>query len=516
MAFIQGDTRLLLQDLVVAIPPLIILLFFIKCLFFDAPLSNKNLPPSPSRLPVLGNFHQLGLLPHRNLRSLAQKHGPIMLLHFGSVPTLVLSSADAARQVMKVQDIWFSDRPDSSLSRRLLYNGKDISVAPYGEYWRQLKSISVLQLLSNKRVQSFRELREEETALMVNNIRDLSSSVPVNLSELFVTLTNDVSCRSAFGKKYSEEGSGRESKMLLKEFLELLGSYSFADFVPWLGWIDQISGLDAKVDRVSKKLDEFLQGVVQEHMEKEKANLGEKDIHSEHKEDFVDILLRIQKETTHGISIENDSVKAILLDIYAAGTNTTATVLEWAMSELFRHPYVMNMVQTEIRGILGCKPDITDEDLEKMQYLRAVIKETLRLHPPIPLLVPRSAREDVKVNGYNIAAGTMVITNAWAIGRDPATWNEPEHFLPERFLNSSIDFKGQDFQLIPFGAGRRGCPGIAFAMATNEFVLANLLHKFDWKLPNGTTRENLDMSEKPSLTIQRKVPLLAVAISCCC
>lgn len=518
MVFLQeGNTRLLLQDLVVALPPLILLLYFIKWLFFNAPVSNKNLPPSPSRLPVMGNFHQLGLFPHRNLQSLAQKHGPVMLLHFGSVPTLVLSSEDTAREVMKIQDIIFCDRPESSLNRRLLYNMKDISVAPYGEYWRQLKSICVLQLLSNKRVQSFRKLREEETALMVNKIQDLSSfSVPVDLSELFVTLTNDVSCRSAFGKKYSEEGSGREFKKLLKEFLELLGSYSFADFVPWLGWVDRISGLDAKVDRVSKKLDEFLQGVVQEHVDKHEIQLGEKSNHIEHKEDFVDILLRIQKETTHGILIKNDSVKAILLDIYAAGTDTTATVLEWAMSELFRHPYVMNMVQKEVREILGRKPDITDDDLGKMQYLRAVIKETLRLHPPIPLLVPRAAREDVKVHGYDIAAGTMVITNAWAIGRDPTTWNEPEEFQPERFLNSSIDFKGQDFQLIPFGAGRRGCPGIAFAMATNEFVLANLLHKFDWKLPGGINGENLDMSERPSLTIQRKLPLLAVATSCCC
>ena len=188
------------------------------------------------------------------------------------------------------------------------------------------------------------------------------------------------------------------------------------------------------------------------------------------------------------------------------------------MSELLRNPNVMNKVQNEIREILGCKPDIEEiqeNDLEKMQYLKAVIKETLRLHPPIPLLVPRSAREDVKLNGYDIAAGTMVIINAWAIGRDPATWNKPEQFEPERFLNSSIDFKGHDFQLIPFGAGRRGCPGIAFAMATNEFVLANLLRMFDWKLPEGTTEENLDMSETAGSTAHRTVPLLAVATSCC-
>ncbi|KAK1363191.1 hypothetical protein POM88_038752 [Heracleum sosnowskyi] len=163
------------------------------------------------------------------------------------------------------------------------------------------------------------------------------------------------------------------------------------------------------------------------------------------------------------------------------------------MTELLRHPNVMNTVQKEVRDILSSKPNITDKDLEKMQYQKAVIKETLRLHPPIPLLIPRSAREDVKMNNYDIAAGTMVLINAWAIGRDSATWNEPEEFLPER----------------------RGCPGIAFAMATNELVLANLLHKFDWKLPNGTTVENLDMSESTGVTIHRKVPLLAVATSCC-
>ncbi|KAL1810373.1 hypothetical protein ACET3Z_027363 [Daucus carota] len=488
----QEEARMLLKDLLLALLPSLLLLFLVKWLFFNATVSNKKLPPSPSKLPILGNFLQLGLLPHRNLWSMAQKHGPFMLLHFGSVPTLVLSSADAAREVMKIQDIMFCDRPESSVGRRMLYDRKDISAAPYGEYWRQLKSIFVLQLGSNKRVQAFRRLREEETALMMNKIKDMSvPSLPVDLSELFLTLNNDISCRSAFGRKYSEGGNGREFIKLLREFLELLGALSFRDFIPWLGWVDRITGLDARLDRVSKQLDEFLQ-----------ANA-------------VRDALRIQKETTHGISIDNDSVKAILLDIYAGGTDTTSTALEWAMTELLRHPNVIKTAQKEIREVLGYRTDITDKDLEKMQYLKAVIKETLRLHPPVPLLVPRSAREDVKVNGYDIAARTMVITNAWAIGRDPATWNDPEQFQPERFLNSSIDIKGHDFQLIPFGAGRRGCPGIAFAMATNEFVLANLLHKFDWKLPDGTTRENLDMSESSGVSVHRQFPLLAVATSHC-
>lgn len=195
--------------------------------------------------------------------------------------------------------------------------------------------------------------------------------------------------------------------------------------------------------------------------------------------------------------------------MFAAGTDTTSTVLEWVMTELLRHPSIMKKLQNEVREIVKDKQDVTDEDLEKMHYLKAVIKETLRFHTPIPLLVPRVARKDVKIMGYDISAGTMVITNAWAIGRDPVSWDEPEKFEPDRFLNSSIDFKGLDFELIPFGAGRRGCAGIAFAMATNEFVVANLVPKFDWKLPD--EGKEMDVRDRPGVAIHRYVPLLAVA-----
>ncbi|KAK4479375.1 hypothetical protein RD792_014887 [Penstemon davidsonii] len=464
------------------------------------PSQNKKFPPSPPKLPILGNIHQLGSLPHQNLHSLARKHGPLMLIHLGHVPTLIVSSANAAREIMKSNDLIFSNRPQSSKARRLLYDCKDVSIAPYGEYWRQLKSICVLQLLSNKRVQSFHSIREDETALVVEKIRGSRS---VNLSEMFSGLTNDVVCRSALGKKYSEGEIGKKFLMLLQEFVDLLGSFSIGVFIPWLSWINRVNGFDARVDRVAKELDDFLEGVIEERM---KFSPSE-----QNGENFVDILLDIYRNNTTGVSIDRDSIKAIILDVFSAGTDTSSTVLEWAMAELIRHPEVMRKLQLEVRGIVKDKHGITNNDMEKMCYLKAVMKETLRYHTPIPLLVPRVATKDVKINGYDVSSGTMVMINAWAIGRDSDSWIEPEMFKPERFLNSSIDFKGLDFELIPFGAGRRGCPGIAFAMATNEFVLANLVKEFDWELPGGAEGKDLDMTERPGLTIQRNVPLLVVA-----
>ncbi|KAL0417245.1 UNVERIFIED_CONTAM: cytochrome [Sesamum latifolium] len=424
-------------------------LFWAITKWFYKPAGNKKYPPSPWKLPILGNLHQLGSLPHRNLQSLAKKHGPLMLLDFGTVPTLVVSSADAAREIMKTNDLIFADRPQSSVSRRLLYDSKDLAVAPYGEYWRLLKSICVLQVLSNKRVQSFHSIREEETALLVNKIRNSTS--PVNLSEMFAELTSDVVCRSAFGRKFSEGEKGKKFLSLLIELLELLGSFPVGTFIPGLSWISRVNGFDARVDKVAKELDEFMEEVIRERMETPEEN--------KNGANFVDILLDIYQSNSSGVSLDRDSIKALILDVFVGGTDTTSTALEWAMTELLRHPSVMKKLQNEVRDIVKDKQDITDNDLEKMHYLKAVIKETLRFHTPLPLLVARVAKEDVKIMGYDISAGTMVITNAWAISRDPVSWDEPEKFEPDRFLNSSIDFKGQDFEFIPFGAGRRAVQG---------------------------------------------------------
>ncbi|KAJ7945798.1 Cytochrome P450 [Quillaja saponaria] len=237
---------------------------------------------------------------------------------------------------------------------------------------------------------------------------------------------------------------------------------------------------------------------------------GNEDVTGESK-NFVDILLEIQKENKAGFPIHKDNIKAVILDMFAAGTDTTYSFLGWAMAELIRQPRVMQKLQNEVRGTANTKSLITEKDLDIMPYFKAVMKETVSLHPPLPLLVARESTQDVKIQDYDIAAGTITFINVWAIGTDPMFWDEPEVFRPERFVNSSIDFEGHDFQLIPFGAGRRGCPGILFALITNELVIANLVNRFDWALPDNEMGEDLDMTEWSGVIIHKSVPLLAVA-----
>nr|QNS29934.1 cytochrome P450 [Nothapodytes nimmoniana] len=501
------------SSLFALLPFLVFLVFLVKWFYGTNSTTNKNHPPSPPKLPFIGNLHQLGTYPYRSLAALARKHGPLMLLHLGSQPMLVVSSADAAREIMKTHDLIFSNRPKTSIPARLVYDGKDIAFAPYGEYWRQIRSLSMLHLLSNRRVQSYRSIREEETALMIQSIRQFcSSSLLVNLSEKFRLLTNDVVCRIALGKKYGAGEGGRKFKKLLGELTELLGVFEVGDYIPWLAWVKFLNGLDAKVGRVAKEFDEFLEGVVEEHLDQKKSG-GKVKIE---RQDFVDVLLDIQDESKESdFNLHEDSIKALIMDMFAAGTDTTSTILEWAMARLLRHPEVMKKLQNEVREVAQGRREITEDDLEKMHYLKAVIKETLRLHPPAPLLVPHESTHDVKVMGYDIAARTQVFINAWAIGRDPLWWKEPEMFQPERFLNSHVDFRGFHFELIPFGAGRRGCPGISFGIAVNELALANVICNFDLALPNGEKAEDLDMTEVAGLTVHKKSPIVVVVTPHC-
>ncbi|XP_023748714.1 cytochrome P450 Tp4149 [Lactuca sativa] len=466
--------------------------------------TNKNLPPSPPRLPIIGNLHQLGLSPHRSLEALSKKHGPLMLMHLGNVPMLVASSPDAAKEILKTHDLKFASRPKLRIADILLYGSKDITFSPYGEYWRQLKSIAVVHLLNNTRVQSFQQVREKEVALMIDKIKNSDGSL-VDLNELFFWLTNNIFCMASLGRKYG----GSTFADIMDRFMHLLSGFNVGDYIPWLAWIDRLSGLEEKAHKVAKEFDDFFECVVEEHVNKR----TEVDAQGSEDQDLVDTLLDVQRDNATGFTFHRDVIKALILDVFVAGTDTTFVSLVWSISELIRHPSIMEKVQQEVTEIAQGRSMILEKDLEKMNYLKAIIKETLRLHTPVPLLVPRESTQDVKVMGYDIPAGTQAIVNAWAIGRDPTLWEDPEEFRPERFFNSSTDYKGLHFEFLPFGGGRRGCPGIQFAIVIIELALANVIYKFDLALPDGVKGKDLDMSEKYGLVVHKKSPLIVVATS---
>ncbi|XP_044473795.1 cytochrome P450 71D11-like [Mangifera indica] len=461
-----------------------------------------NLPPGPRKLPFIGNLHQLaalGSLPHRGLRQLAEIYGPFMHLQLGEISTIVVSSPEFAEQVMKTHDAVFAYRPYNELANIMSYCYADIIFSPYGEYWRKLRKICTLELLSLKRVQSLQSLREEEMANLINSITAKAGSV-MNFTEEVFSSTYGLTARAAFGKKCKDQ---EKFKAATKEISQLLAGFHIADLFPSIKFLHSISGVKAKMEKLMQECDRILEKIVNEH---KMADRNEGDI------DLVDVLLKFQENGDPQFSLTTQNVKAVLFDVFSAGSDTSATLMEWAMSELIKNPRVMRKAQAEVREVFNRKGKVDETGMSEMKYLKLVIKETLRLHPAAPLLVPRESREPCEINGFNVPAKTKVMINAWAIARDPKYWMEPESFSPERFSDGLLDYRGTNFEYIPFGAGRRICPGIIYGLANVEFPLASLLYHFDWKLSDGMREEDLEMEERFGVTITRKHDLRVIPI----
>ncbi|XP_072989742.1 indole-2-monooxygenase-like [Typha latifolia] len=467
---------------------LLLLLPFLLLLLLSTTRKRKSYsttPPSPPKLPLIGNLHQVGALPHRSLYALSKKHGPLMLLHLGKAPTLVISSPEMAQVVMRTHDHVFASR-QSSTAVDILFNGaKDIAFAPYGEHWRQMRKLCAMHLLSTKKVQSFRHDREEEVSFVIEKIhRAQESSKPINMSELLNSYANDIISRVVSGKSFREGGRNDLFRELIEKSSALLSGFHFEDYFPVLHWLDFIiSGFESKAKKIAKGWDDVLEEVIKEHCTINRA----KD--STQERDFVDVMLSLQDDLRLEFGLTKEHIKAILVDMFGGGTDTSYITLEWAMTELARDKKAMKKLQEEVRGIANGKDMVKEDDLSEMSYLRNVVKEVLRLHPAIPLLIPRESMEDCQIEGYQIPKRTRVIINAWAINRDPKYWEAAEEFHPERFKGSSVEYKGHNFQFIPFGAGRRICPGMSFAISTVELMLANLVYHFDWELPHGPVKE---------------------------
>ncbi|XVF63733.1 hypothetical protein PTKIN_Ptkin09bG0109800 [Pterospermum kingtungense] len=403
-----------------------------------------------------------------------------------------------AKQVMKTHDLDFCSRPTLRGANKLSYNGSDMFFSPYNAYWREIRKICVVHLFNSNRVQSHRPIREDEVSRLIQKICRLSAdSKPVNLSEAMICLASTIICRVGFGKRYEEEGTERSRfHGLLNESQALFASFCISDYFPFMGWVDRFSGFLSRLERNFKEFDAFYQRLIDEHLDPNREKPEQ--------EDIVDVLLQIWRGREFTIEFTTDHIKAVLMNVFIAGTNTSAASVVWIMSYLMKNPRCLRKAQEEVRNLIGKKGFVNDDDVQGLDYLKAVIKETFRLQPIAPLLVPRETMRKCNIGGYEIPEKTLVYVNAWAVGRDPEAWENPDEFYPERFIGSSIDFKGLDFELIPFGAGRRGCIGIHMGLASVELALANLLYKFDWEMPTGMNNQDIDFDVIPGITVHTK------------
>ncbi|KAG6384546.1 hypothetical protein SASPL_155635 [Salvia splendens] len=397
---------------------------------------------------------------------------------------------------MKTHDTNFANRPLMMATEELAYDSSSVVFSPYGDYWRHLRKICTVELFSARRVRSFRSIREEEVTNMCNWIASRQGS-SIDLSERLYLTSYDVIVRSTVKAK------SEERKVMISIFTEstkLATGFMMADLYPSVKLLPLITGARFKIRRLRRKIDQVLDGII----EQQRAAADDAEF-----EDFLDILLKYEKDGT----LTTDNVKAVLLNILLGGTDTSASTIEWAISELIRNPSKLSKAQLEVRKVFDKEGSYVDEDkLDELKYIKLIIKETLRLHPPAPLLVPRVNSQRCEINGYEIPTKTRVIVNAWALARDPKYWNDPEKFIPERFEESSIDFNGSNLEYIPFGAGRRTCPGMLLGQANMELPLAMLLYHFDWEIPNGMKAEELDMTEGLGSTLHRKHHLLLIPI----
>ncbi|XP_074358614.1 5-OH-xanthotoxin synthase-like isoform X2 [Apium graveolens] len=419
-------------------------------------------PPGPRGLPIIGNLHQIdvSIFP-QHLWELSEQYGPIMYLKLGHLPTLVISSPEMAKQFLKTHDLNFCSRPYLFGLRKVSYDGRDVLFSPYNDYWREMRKIVTIHLFSSKRIQSFRSIREEEVFQMIKVISEKASSEEVvNLSETLAPLTITMTCRLAFGKKFDEVNMKR-FKGLLKRFQTVTAAFYFSDIFPSLRWLDRLTGSSAQLDNCFGDMDLFYQEIIDEHLNSSRPSSMDGDV--------IDILLQLKRDDQiSSIDFTFNNIKAIIMNIFFAGTDTTANTLIWIMTSLIKNPEVMHKAQKEVRKLMQGKEKIDEEDLQnvKLPYLEAVIKETMRLYP-VAALIPRESLNKIVINGYEILPKTIVYVNLLAIGR-------------------------------------RICAGMYMAIATLELVLSNLLYSFDWELPPGMKKEDVDTDIGRGITLHKK------------
>ncbi|CAL1377071.1 unnamed protein product [Linum trigynum] len=492
---------------------LFLFLFLLACYFFPKrrPNSSKLLPPSPPSLLIIGHLHLLSShSPHRSLHNLAAKYGAVLLLRFGSRDVLVISSPSAVEECFTDNDVAFANRPHSLGGKHLNYNFSTIGACNYGDRWRRLRRLTTLELFSPPRVAAFAATRRVEAGLMLKELLHEAESGEgrVNLSSKFRWFAFNAMLRMVAGKRYfgygeldSVDKEAKEFQDLIGEFTAIQGSSAPNDFFPLLRWLD-FGSLEKRMKSIMDKLDGFLQRLVDTFREANPRSAESQSSQPDGGETLIDVMLSLQE--TEPEFYTDETIKGVILVMLIAGTETSSTTMEWAMALLLNNPEAMSNLASDIYQNVGFGRLLEETDLPKLNYLQNVIDETLRLYPPVPLLIPHESSEETTVCGYNVPKGVMLLVNVWSLHRDPELWGaEPDRFLPERFGGGAammMTKKEVKYKLVPFGAGRRACPGDVLGKKVVGMALGALLQAFEFSRVHGV---EIDMAESTGLTMAR-------------
>ncbi|XVE82863.1 hypothetical protein DITRI_Ditri16bG0039700 [Diplodiscus trichospermus] len=461
----------------------------------------KNLPPSPFALPFLGHLHLLKKPLHRTLHDLSEKYGPVFCLRFGSQLVIIVSSPSAVEECFSKHDIIFANRPRLTINKYIAYNCTTLASSSYGDHWRNLRRIITVELLSSYRLNMSKGIRKDEIKILLRKLCHFPANDrfrKVELRPFFSDLTFNIAMRMITGKRYyGEDVAGIEQARQFRELIEGIFAYGSAsypgDFLPILKYFDR-QGYVKKVMKLGQKLDMFFQGLIDEH----RRNKGDE----ESEKTMIDYLLSLQESQPELYT--DEIIKGLALTIVAAGSHTSAVTMEWAMSNLLNHPEVLNKVRAEIDAFVGSEQLLDETDLSKLQYLQNTISETLRLYPATPVITPHLSSDYCTIGGYTIPPKTILLANSWAIHRDHKSWDDPTGFNPERFDNNGVN----GYKLLPFGLGRRACPGMVLANRIIGLTLGLLIQCFDWEKIN---EKPIDMVEATGgVAMSKSEPLEAL------
>uniref|UniRef100_A0A7N0ZSB9 Cytochrome P450 n=1 Tax=Kalanchoe fedtschenkoi TaxID=63787 RepID=A0A7N0ZSB9_KALFE len=426
-----------------------------------------------------------------------------MRLKLGTIPTIVISSPHLAKQILQTHDHLFSSRYLSDTVCILNHHNVSVGFLPVCPKWRNLRKALATELFNQAKLDSGQTIRLKKLQQMVDHVGENTGKVVEVGLLAFITMINFLS-NTLMSVDLTDYGSGssREFHELVSSALELVAKPNLSNFFPVLRFLD-LQGL-RKANRY--KLARILDIIGSFVDRREKCGAGYEDGSDG---DVLSALLRKQSE----YELSSEDIRHLFADLFVAGADTSSVTVEWALTELLRSPSKMAKAQSEIAAVLGKGKLVQESDIPKLPYLHAVVKETLRLHPAAPFLVPHKALADVEIDGFTVPAGSQILINVWSMGRDSRTWpDDPLLFKPERFLESGVEYKGGDFELIPFGAGRRICPGLPLAHRMVHVVLGCLIHLFEWEVENGMRVEEIDMDERFGLSVHKLVPLRVIPL----